>query len=94
MNITSISQANGKDSVSISGFTNDQQKAYSSLIEFINSPYNPNDYKRALVGPAGTGKTEYVYEFVQRIIKGDVPEQFLDKIVYQLDPSALVAGTR
>lgn len=47
-----------------------------------------------LLGPAGTGKTEYVYEFVQRITKGNAPEQFLDKIVYQLDPAALVAGTR
>lgn len=65
MNITSISQANGKDSVSISGFTNDQQKAYSSLIEFINSPYNPNDYKRALVGPAGTGKTYLVKALIK-----------------------------
>lgn len=65
MNITSISQANGKDSVSISGFTDDQQKAYSSLIEFINSPYNSNDYKRALVGPAGTGKTYLVKALIK-----------------------------
>lgn len=47
-----------------------------------------------LLGPAGTGKTEFVYEFVQRIIKGDVPSQFKDKVVYQLDPSALIAGTK
>lgn len=65
MNITSISQANGKDSVSIFGFTDDQQKAYSSLIEFINSPYNSNDYKRALVGPAGTGKTYLVKALIK-----------------------------
>lgn len=47
-----------------------------------------------LLGPAGTGKTEFVYEFVQRIVKGNVPAQFEDKVVYQLDPSALIAGTR
>lgn len=47
-----------------------------------------------LTGPAGTGKTTYVYEFVQRINNGNVPEMFADKIVYQLDAAALIAGTR
>jgi ATP-dependent Clp protease ATP-binding subunit ClpC len=47
-----------------------------------------------LVGPAGTGKTVSVYEFVNRINNQDVIEDFRDKIVYQLDPAALVAGTR
>ena len=60
MNITQISQANGKDPVSTLGFTDDQLNAYNGLIEFINSPYNENDYKRALVGAAGTGKTYLV----------------------------------
>lgn len=46
-----------KPRVSTLGFTNDQQKAYEELIEFINSPYNKNDTKRALIGAAGTGKT-------------------------------------
>ena len=65
MNITTISQANGKDPVSISGFTDDQKHAYQNLIEFINAPYNPNDYKRALVGPAGTGKTYLVKALIK-----------------------------
>ncbi len=38
-------------------FTDDQTKAYNGLIKFINEPYNPNDFKRALIGPGGTGKT-------------------------------------
>lgn len=38
-------------------FTDDQIKAYNGLIKFINEPYNPNDFKRALIGPGGTGKT-------------------------------------
>ena len=38
MIITSISKANGKDAVNISGFTDDQLKAYNTLIEFINNP--------------------------------------------------------
>lgn len=65
MNITKISQANGKDAVSLSGFTDDQLKAYSSLIEFINKPYNSNDYKRALIGAAGTGKTYLVKSLIK-----------------------------
>lgn len=65
MNIISISQANGKDAVNIAGFTNDQMKAYNALIEFINSPYNVNDYKRALVGAAGTGKTYLVKALIK-----------------------------
>lgn len=65
MNITSVSQANGKDAISIAGFTNDQLNAYNDLIEFINSPYNKNDYKRALVGPAGTGKTYLVKALIK-----------------------------
>lgn len=46
-----------KNSTSITGFTNDQQIAYEGLIKFINDNYDPKDYKRALVGAAGTGKT-------------------------------------
>lgn len=57
MNITNFSNANGKDAVSILGFTEGQLKAYKGLLDFIHSDYNPNDFKRALVGPAGTGKT-------------------------------------
>lgn len=65
MNINTISQANGKDPVSILGFTDDQYKAYNTLIEFINNPYDVNDYKRALVGAAGTGKTYLVKALIK-----------------------------
>ena len=65
MNITQISQANGKDPVSILGFTDDQLNAYNSLIEFINAPYTENDTKRALVGAAGTGKTYLVKALIK-----------------------------
>lgn len=47
-----------------------------------------------LTGPAGTGKTTFVYEFVQQILRGECPEQFADKIVYELDTAKLVSGTR
>ena len=48
---------NTTDRISTLGFTKGQQEAYNNLLEFINSDYNPNDFKRALVGYAGTGKT-------------------------------------
>lgn len=38
-------------------FTKDQSKAYDDLSYWINSKYDKKDYKRALIGPAGTGKT-------------------------------------
>ncbi|MBO7692965.1 MAG: AAA family ATPase [Acholeplasmatales bacterium] len=65
MNIIPTAQINGKTPVSILDFTNDQKIAYNSLIEFINSDYNENDYKRALIGPAGTGKTYLVKALIK-----------------------------
>ena len=57
MNIVPIVNGNKADT---SKFTNDQKKAYKELIEFIDSPFDAKDYKRALVGAAGTGKTYLV----------------------------------
>jgi ATP-dependent Clp protease ATP-binding subunit ClpA len=47
-----------------------------------------------LVGPAGTGKTVSVYEFVNRVNNKNVTKALRDKIIYQLDPASLVAGSR
>lgn len=60
-----MSVANGKDAVSILGFTEDQLKAYNELLDFINKDYNESDYKRALIGPAGTGKTYLVKALIK-----------------------------
>lgn len=38
-------------------FTEDQKKAYVEILDWIKAPYSPNNYKRALSGAAGTGKT-------------------------------------
>lgn len=65
MNLNTFSQANTKDAVSILGFTNDQKKTYDDLIKFINGTYNPNDFKRALTGPAGTGKTYLIKALIK-----------------------------
>lgn len=47
-----------------------------------------------LTGPAGVGKTTYVYEFAQRINNGDVPDDFKSKIIYEVNSAALTAGTK
>lgn len=67
MQIISNVGANNSNKTSIStlGFTKDQEKAYNELITFINDDYNENDYKRALVGPAGTGKTYLVKALIK-----------------------------
>lgn len=57
MNIVPIVNGNKADT---SKFTEDQKKAYKELIAFIDSPFDAKDYKRALVGAAGTGKTYLV----------------------------------
>ena len=59
MNIIPINQANS-NRANTSNFTNDQKEAYKNLIDFIDAPFDKKDYKRALVGPAGTGKTYLV----------------------------------
>ena len=60
-----ISTQTDKDRVNTFGFTEDQKKAYLGLIEFINEPFNPSDYRRALVGPGGVGKTFLLKSIIQ-----------------------------
>ena len=58
MNNTNLSiSASATNKVSTSNFTNDQLNAYNELMKFIDSPFDNKDYKRALIGAAGTGKT-------------------------------------
>lgn len=45
-----------------------------------------------LIGEPGTGKTAIVEGLAERIVRGDVPENLKDKLVYSLDMGALVAG--
>lgn len=63
--INDVKEANSRKPIDISSFTNDQKNAYDKLISFINSSYNEHDYKRALIGPAGTGKTYLVKALIQ-----------------------------
>ena len=47
-----------------------------------------------LVGEPGTGKTAIAEGLAHRLVKGDIPENLKDKIVYSLDISALIAGAK
>jgi len=47
-----------------------------------------------LVGEPGTGKTAIAEGLAHRIVKGDVPENLQDKIIYSLDMGALIAGAK
>ena len=47
-----------------------------------------------LVGEPGTGKTAIVEGLAHRLVRGDVPENLKDKIIYSLDMGALIAGAK
>lgn len=47
-----------------------------------------------LIGEPGVGKTAIVEGIAQRIVRKDVPESLLDKTIFELDLSALVAGAK
>lgn len=47
-----------------------------------------------LIGEPGVGKTAIVEGLALRIVKGDVPTSLKDKIVWELDMAALVAGAK
>ncbi|HEX6479759.1 MAG TPA: ATP-dependent chaperone ClpB [Ktedonobacteraceae bacterium] len=47
-----------------------------------------------LIGDPGVGKTAIVEGLAQRIVRGDVPKNLLDREVITLDLSALVAGAK
>ncbi|MEK3721558.1 ATP-dependent chaperone ClpB [Paenibacillus sp. FSL H8-0034] len=47
-----------------------------------------------LIGEPGVGKTAIVEGLAQRIVKRDVPDGLLDKTIFSLDMSSLVAGAK
>lgn len=47
-----------------------------------------------LIGEPGVGKTAIAEGLAYRIVKGDVPENLKNKIVYSLDMGALIAGAK
>jgi len=66
-----------------------------NALEQIEMALSGRSVKSAvLVGKAGTGKTSYIYDFAQHLNSGEVPPHLQGKIIYQLDPNSLIAGTR
>lgn len=47
-----------------------------------------------LIGEPGVGKSAVIDGLAQRIVAGDVPDALRGKIVFSLDLTSLVAGTR
>ena len=47
-----------------------------------------------LVGEPGTGKTAIAEGLAHRIIRGDVPENLKEKLIFSLDMGALIAGAK
>ncbi len=47
-----------------------------------------------LIGEPGVGKTAIVEGLAQRIVRGDVPEGLMDKSIWALDMTALMAGAK
>ncbi len=61
------------------------------LVQILNRRTKNNP---ALLGEPGVGKTAIAEGFAERIASGNVPEKLLDKEVYLLDFTAIVAGTQ
>ena len=47
-----------------------------------------------LIGEAGVGKTAIAEGMAHRIVKGDVPDNLKEKVIYSLDMGALIAGAK
>jgi len=47
-----------------------------------------------LIGEPGTGKTAIAEGLAHRIVKGDVPENLQNTVIYSLDMGALIAGAK
>lgn len=61
------------------------------MIQILNrrSKNNP-----ALIGEPGVGKTAIVNALAQEIVDGNVPGKLINKELYMIDMTSLVAGTQ
>ncbi len=68
-----------------------REKELERLIQILNRRMKNN---AALIGEPGVGKTAIMNALALAIVNKKVPEKLLDKEVYSLDMTALVAGTQ
>ena len=68
-----------------------REREIERLVQILNRRTKNNP---ALLGEPGVGKTAIAEGFAERIVSGKVPEKLLDKEVYLLDFTAIVAGTQ
>ena len=68
-----------------------REREIERLVQILNRRTKNNP---ALLGEPGVGKTAIAEGFAERIAAGRVPEKLLDKEVYLLDFTAIVAGTQ
>ena len=85
LNLTQKARSGGVDAVI------GRDTEINRLIQILNRRTKNNP---ALLGEPGVGKTAIAEGFAERIVSGNVPEKLLDKEVYLLDFTSIVAGTQ
>jgi len=85
LNLTQKARNNGLDRIV------GREVETERVIQILNRRQKNNP---CLIGEPGVGKTAIAEGLAQRIVEGEVPYKLLDKEVYLLDLTALVAGTQ
>lgn len=68
-----------------------REKELERLIQILNRRTKRNPI---LIGEAGVGKTSIIYGLAHKIVKGDVPVNLLNRDIWSINLSSLMAGTR
>lgn len=68
-----------------------REKELNRMVQILN---RRNKNNPALLGEPGVGKTALAQGLAVRIVHGQVPAKLLDREIYQLDMTSMVAGTQ
>ena len=85
LNLTEKARQNGLDKIV------GREMETERVVQILNRRQKNNP---CLIGEPGVGKTAIAEGLAQRIVDGNVPFKLMDKEVYLLDLTALVAGTQ